>query len=665
LYDCLYLDDISTIPSSSPAVQLRIESFRMQKCDTSVKRPKNAHIFNRLNNCKRIPFLSLFDTVDDFMDTSSDTSEPMNGKVEKYNSPQNQSFLQELHAQQNEFVQVQINGEVFLMNKSQQGLIDILLNPLTKAIPIHGKHFDVFHTKSDNCCLFHALVLVAAHFPNLSPRLYRNSTQMRKSICDFMENFVQSNDVWFMHFMALFTDNIKTKSARVKYVQDMRKLDTWGTRIEIMMFCLMYKCNVSVAHTAEDNCWNLDSSHDAILLSNQDDKHKHNIEIMVNRQGFIASVQGSKPFALGIQANRNHYVFLRDPKDSLNHLNSFPVQDTQSILSRLQSDMAFEAQLSVRDEFTIVHKRCSDINAEKRNLIVNTDSSDGESVDIDLTILPKCKKRKRKFTLKEKKERRREQKRLSAQRIRNTKKGREAHRISNRKSDKAIRSTPKGREVHRESSRKSVKAIRSTPKGREAQRISNRKSDKTIRSTTKGREAHRESSRKSVKTTRSTTKGRELKIKANIKSKRKKRETQSGREDENEKRDGLRGDNKAELRAEHSDPDHDESLSHIWEKFVQEGKCNPGYDGMEYEYDCMEDESDNAVHEQKAPPRNQLHQKYYVKAEMKAFQEDINSWNLELVKPCRCCSRYWFHKGPTKEDKPKCKECYGHPEYLL
>jgi len=198
-------------------------------------------------------------------------------------------------------------------------------------------------------------------------------------------------------------------------------------------------------------------------------------------------------------------------------------------------------------------------------------------------------------------------------------------------------------------------------------RLTDKKSKRRSRNTTKGHEASKKTNKESKRKSRNTTKGRENSRKTNVKTKRKKRSTTKGREEDNQERKVLRDEHKAEICDQLNDPKHFMKLHEIWaqDKFpVQkkhetddaciEKKRNP-------EDDFMEEDSDT---DHETPPRNQLHDKHYVQAEMQRFQEDIKSWNYELKQPCRCCSRYWFHKGLTKEDKDSCQTCKEHPEYL-
>ncbi len=201
-----------------------------------------------------------------------------------------QTVLQKLHEHPDQFVQVKIGDEIYILSKEQNDLIASLLNPQTKAVVVNEKMYDVYRTKSDHSCLFHSLVLVAAHFPNLSQYLYRNSSQMRKSVCDFMQTKVHADDQWFANLLAAHGHQIHTKSDRQDYVRKMRDHRTWGTRIEIMIFCIIYKCDILIAHTALQNKWNFDSSNAAILQANTQE-HPWSINVIPNRIGYIAIVE--------------------------------------------------------------------------------------------------------------------------------------------------------------------------------------------------------------------------------------------------------------------------------------------------------------------------------------------------------------------------------------
>ncbi len=155
---------------------------------------------------------------------------------------------------------VEINGEQLLMSRTQG---QILWNT-AKRLEIENKTYDIYRTPSDGNCLFHSLVLVIAHWEGLRANLYRNYQQLRQIICKEMTTLNNKNEEWFSNLMKLLSDS-KTKLSRKRYIANMKKDGTWGTRIEIIIFCLIYKCELLIGHSAENGTFKFDST--TVLLN--------------------------------------------------------------------------------------------------------------------------------------------------------------------------------------------------------------------------------------------------------------------------------------------------------------------------------------------------------------------------------------------------------------
>ncbi len=262
------------------------------------------------------------------------------------------SFERDLFEKQDELETIFVNGEKLLVNFAQYSL----LYSDEKTISVDGQPFILYHTKNDHSCLFHSLVLVACHFPDLAVSTYRNSKQMRTVICDFMNNKNKINDPWFIKLMELYEDDVSTDKDRQKYIRKMRDPRTWGSRIEIMIFCVIYHCNVLVAHTSNDKVFKFDSTFNALKLV-ETEEVKCKVTFDVNRVGHIANVEQINVFEFGNRVARTHFVYFRSESESMHHLNGLALQRTKTILIRLKADLVQEGLSAINDEFQVFENR--------------------------------------------------------------------------------------------------------------------------------------------------------------------------------------------------------------------------------------------------------------------------------------------------------------------
>ncbi len=147
-----------------------------------------------------------------------------------------------------------------------------------------------------------------------------------------MTTLNNKNDEWFSNLMKLLSDS-KSKISRKRYITNMKKDGTWGTRIEIIIFCLIYKCELLIGHSAEKGTFKFDSTTDAIKLVNNEICFK-NLELIPGLVGHIGSVNNRNPFAKQ-QVRRNHFIYLKDDEENLSHFGNKRRDTSETILKRI------------------------------------------------------------------------------------------------------------------------------------------------------------------------------------------------------------------------------------------------------------------------------------------------------------------------------------------
>jgi len=91
----------------------------------------------------------------------------------------------------------------------------------------------------------------------------------------------------------------------------MRDAETWGSRIEIMIFCKIYEREIFVAHATSNKTFELDSTLRAIKNIHSDST----MQVKGKRIGYIAIVNRKKPFSLDNELHKNHFFISKETWD--------------------------------------------------------------------------------------------------------------------------------------------------------------------------------------------------------------------------------------------------------------------------------------------------------------------------------------------------------------
>ncbi len=104
-----------------------------------------------------------------------------------------------------------------------------------------------------------------------------------------------------------------------------------GEQDRIIIFCLIYECEVLIGHSVENGIFKFDSTKEAIKLVNNEVCSK-NLDLIPGLIGRIGSVNNSNPFAIKQKIKRNHFVYLKDENDNLNHFQDKRRDTSEKIL---------------------------------------------------------------------------------------------------------------------------------------------------------------------------------------------------------------------------------------------------------------------------------------------------------------------------------------------
>ena len=154
------------------------------------------------------------------------------------------------------------------MSRSQQKMLWVFNGKDDNVLRIENTVFNMWRTPGDGSCLFHALVLVLSHWPKLKAPQYQSAKTLRAFICKNMALWNRNDDPWFLKIMELFTDAKDKKSCRA-YINAMKSSTTWGTRVEIIVFCHLYDCEIKIAHSSEGGNFKFDSTREAMELTTE------------------------------------------------------------------------------------------------------------------------------------------------------------------------------------------------------------------------------------------------------------------------------------------------------------------------------------------------------------------------------------------------------------
>lgn len=93
-------------------------------------------------------------------------------------------------------------------------------------------------------CLFDSLTTFLVNKEGKKPL----SQNLREEICNYLELNKDLMDDITNSDLTIFTNNLKLKD----YIREMRKPSTWGSAIEIKIFCEIYKIKVIVVNLSDN-----------------------------------------------------------------------------------------------------------------------------------------------------------------------------------------------------------------------------------------------------------------------------------------------------------------------------------------------------------------------------------------------------------------------------
>jgi len=208
-----------------------------------------------------------------------------------------------------------IDGDEYLMiNMNQISLFDTIYQKQIDTLNISGRKYTIFDVPSDNSCCFHTLSLVLSYFTDLKPKEYMHGLNLRKYLAITMSHLLRDKVKWIIDAFSVLTD-CKTRKDRSKYISQLRNERTWGQRLEILVFCYLYNCELFIATTSEDNKFKFEST---TKLFNEYLTHKPKFDI--KRTSYIASVH-ARDILLIDNKPKNHYVFLKQKSSVIFHKN--------------------------------------------------------------------------------------------------------------------------------------------------------------------------------------------------------------------------------------------------------------------------------------------------------------------------------------------------------
>jgi len=352
VYNCLSINDISISPSIA-AEQSRIPSVNMQKCDTSVKRPTNAHIFNRLNNYKRIQFVSLFngqnpdptrtfgevptvqnrhknissddDDDDDGVELtesgitlskrllSQDTNNPIHQKRRKHgnaNSNEKCAFNNPTPAyilgnEEKCIVMNKKNGndERLFLNNVIFSIYQIESDRHIDKIRLSNKKYDICRVQHSASSLFSIMNLVLIDLPDILAPSHIVDPSLRVVIARTMQHLYENKKPWLLKAFKTIL-NIHKLIEMKEYIGNLFKIGTPGTKMETLMFSYIYNCELFISFTDENNVYSCISTSDIF----------NTLEIQIDRV-----VDHTAHIAVGIRQMRNgrigkRYLYFREQK---------------------------------------------------------------------------------------------------------------------------------------------------------------------------------------------------------------------------------------------------------------------------------------------------------------------------------------------------------------
>jgi len=202
--------------------------------------------------------------------------------------------------------------EYLMLNMRQISLFDTIYKKQIDHLTIGNKKYHILDVPSDNSCCFHALSLVISHWQDLQPIEYMHGPALRQKIATTLFRLLHHKTPWILNAFDVLTDCTSSQE-RFTYISELRDPNTWGQRLEILIFCYLYKCELFIANTAEDNTFKFDSTTDLI-----NDILKDKPIFDIKRTSYIASVH-ARDFSLADNKPKNHYIFLKAKNTKIFH----------------------------------------------------------------------------------------------------------------------------------------------------------------------------------------------------------------------------------------------------------------------------------------------------------------------------------------------------------
>jgi len=230
--------------------------------------------------------------------------------------------------------------EYVYVNDDQIDILKTMEAGKTNEFVINDKRYLYYRTDfNDHNCMYHSLMFVLTHWDDLTEQQYLNHKEIRKLICDEMEHLI--DDDWFIKLMDIYADiEYNGHKGRKKYIEKMRKNNTWGSRIELMIFCKLYQCEIFVAHSTEGKRFKLDST----LLAIHNVHNQNSVQVIKERIGYIASVNVSDIFSLNANINRNHLIFLKESDKEMTFSNISTTQSRIDVINRLLLNVDYQGK---------------------------------------------------------------------------------------------------------------------------------------------------------------------------------------------------------------------------------------------------------------------------------------------------------------------------------
>jgi len=153
-------------------------------------------------------------------------------------------------------------------------------------------------------CLFEALACALAHFKHDVFADFVDHVKLRSLVCTHMEALYNNEVDWFMRVI---------RNCRIdfpEHVRGMRKLGTWGTRLELMATANLYLCNIKIA-SWDNKTMRVENISKSIKIYAPNYSVRSHFEFYIGHVNFLDVYSDQR---------LDHFVFLRGPAESITRL---------------------------------------------------------------------------------------------------------------------------------------------------------------------------------------------------------------------------------------------------------------------------------------------------------------------------------------------------------